>query len=83
MYMVDRIKHYTLSKPKLKRFVGWFLVVFGFFLLVTPLTPGGTLFFVGLELLGLRIIGVEKVKRFMNRTKSTSTPPPILGETVS
>ena len=65
--MRERFDTYTLTRPRLKKIMGWFLVVFGFLALVTPLTPGGLLFFVGLEILGLRIVFTEKVKRIFTR----------------
>ncbi len=65
--MYERFNTYTTLRPRLRKIVGWFLVVFGFFALVTPLTPGGLLFFVGLEILGLRIIFTERVRRFFRR----------------
>jgi hypothetical protein len=67
--MYERFNTYSAERPKLRKVVGWFLVVFGFIALVTPLTPGGLLFFVGLELLGLRFIFTEKVKRVLVRPK--------------
>lgn len=63
--MVDRFKQYSTTRPRIRKFVGWSLVVFGFVMLVTPFTPGGSLFFVGLELLGLRIIGIQKLRNIM------------------
>ncbi len=71
--MVNRFKIYSHSRPRLRKTVGWGLVIFGFVMLVTPLTPGGSLFFVGLEILGLRIIGIERIKNFLFRRKSTVT----------
>jgi hypothetical protein len=47
------------------------LVVVGFLALVTPLTPGGILFFLGLELLGLREIAMDKMKRLVRRAEAT------------
>lgn len=70
--MYERFNSYTLEKPRLRKIIGWVLVVFGFVALVTPLTPGGLLFFVGLELLGLRFIGTEKLKRLLERRKIVS-----------
>lgn len=67
--MVDRFKRYSDTRPRLRKIVGWSLVVFGFVMLVTPLTPGGSLFFVGLEILGLRLIFVEKARRIFGRKK--------------
>ncbi len=62
--MFERVKKFTLDHPKLKKAVGYFLVVVGFLALVTPLTPGGFLFIIGLELLGLRLAFLD---RFMPR----------------
>lgn len=71
-YMRERFDTYTLTRPRLKKIAGWFLVVFGFLALVTPLTPGGILFFVGLEILGLRIVFTEKIKSlFSKKTPQT------------
>lgn len=62
--MRERFDTYTITRPRLKKAIGWFLVIFGFLALITPLTPGGVLFFVGLEILGLRIVFFDKIKRF-------------------
>lgn len=70
--MRERFNIYTETRPRLKKTVGWFLVVIGFLAIVTPLTPGGVLFFVGLEILGLRMVFMEKVKRFNPRKKEAS-----------
>jgi hypothetical protein len=67
--MYERFHTYTEEKPRLRKIAGWVLVVVGFLALITPLTPGGLLFFVGLELLGLRFIGSEKIKRFLTKKK--------------
>lgn len=51
-----------------KKIVGILLIIIGLVALVTPLTPGSWLFFVGLELLGFRLIFWDKLKkRFQNR----------------
>lgn len=73
--MRERFDTYTLTRPRLKKSVGWFLVVFGFLALITPLTPGGLLFFVGLEILGLRLVFTEKVKRFFMRKPASIKIP--------
>ncbi len=73
MNMYERFQAYSVEKPRLRKFVGWVLVVYGFIALITPLSPGGLLFFVGLELLGLRFIGVEKLKqRFLKKNPATT-----------
>ena len=64
---MERFNTYTISRPRLRKYVGWSLVVFGFLMLITPLTPGGLLFFVGLEILGFRIVGTDRIKKFLKR----------------
>ncbi len=52
-----------LSNLKVNKFVGLFLVVFGFIGIITPFTPWGFLFFVGLEIMGVRLLFVDKFKK--------------------
>ncbi len=70
--MIKRFNNYTLARPRLRKIFGWVLVVYGFFALVTPLTPGGLLFFVGLEVLGIRFVFTDKIKRFFIKEKSAT-----------
>lgn len=70
--MYERFHSYTETKPLMRKIIGWSLVIYGFIALFTPLTPGGLLFFVGLELLGLRFIGTEKLKHFFEKKKTVS-----------
>lgn len=60
--MYEKAKTYTLARPRLKKTVGWVFVFVGFVALVTPMTPGAFLLFVGLELLGLRFLFIERLK---------------------
>ncbi len=74
--MYEKFNNYTVTRPRMRKIIGWFFVVVGFVALITPLTPGGILFFVGLEVLGIRFIGTEKVKRFFaerNKVVATET----------
>lgn len=66
-----------MKRPRLRKVAGWSLVVFGFLALVTPLTPGGILFFLGLELLGLRETFMHSFRRLTRQTKKV----PVLVET--
>jgi uncharacterized protein YqgC (DUF456 family) len=72
--MVDRLKKFSIARPRFRKILGWSLVIFGFVTLVTPLTPGGSLFFVGLEVLGLRFVGIEKIKTFLATRKLARLP---------
>ncbi|MFA5830317.1 MAG: hypothetical protein WC878_00630 [Candidatus Paceibacterota bacterium] len=51
-----------------RKTVGILLLFVGFISLVTPLTPGSWLVFVGAELLGVRLLFLDKIKaRFMKK----------------
>ena len=50
------------KNPLIRKALGLFLVIFGFIGIVTPFTPWGILFFVGLELLGVHFLWLEKIK---------------------
>ena len=59
------IKEYIHSKPKIKKATGVILILIGFAALLTPLTPGSWLIFVGLELLGVRFLLWDKIKSML------------------
>lgn len=67
--MREKIHNYTLTRPKTKKAIGWFLVVVGFIALVAPIIPGAPLIFFGLEVLGLRLILTDKIKIAAEKTK--------------
>jgi len=57
----------------IKKVGGILLIVIGLLALITPFTPGSWLIFVGLELLGFRILFWNKIKlRFSTKNKSAS-----------
>lgn len=56
-------------KQGTKKVIGVILVIVGLLGIITPLTPWGFLFFVGLELLGLRLVFQEKMKHYLTRVK--------------
>jgi hypothetical protein len=49
-------------------------MVYGVIALVTPFTPGSWLFFIGLELIGVRLVWGERLKTWW-QSKKTTTPP--------
>ncbi len=62
--MLEKAKNFTLAHPRLKKLFGVFLLSLGLLALVTPLTPGATLFIVlGCEFIGLQFIFLEKIKK--------------------
>jgi hypothetical protein len=58
----------------LKKIVGAFLVLFGLFALVTPLTPGAWLAIIGLEMLGWGFIWRDHVRPLGERMLGKKTP---------
>lgn len=57
-----------MIKPILKKAFGVLLIIIGLAALVTPFTPGSWLVFVGLELLGFRMLFWNKIKaRFFTK----------------
>lgn len=72
MNMIEKFNNYTMSRPRLRKVFGWILVIYGFVALVTPLTPGGLLLFVGLEVLGIRFVFTDKIKRYFIKEKFTT-----------
>lgn len=78
--MYERFNTYTHARPRMRKIGGWLCVIVGFVALVTPLTPGGILFFLGLELLGLRFIGTEKVKQFFAKKEPAPKTVPVTSE---
>ncbi|MFA5800132.1 MAG: PGPGW domain-containing protein [Candidatus Peribacteraceae bacterium] len=57
----------------LKRILGVLFLLLGIAALVTPLTPGAFLIFVGLELLGLGFLIPSGLRKFWVRIKSRIT----------
>jgi len=63
----------TTAKKIIKRTVGIILIILGFLALITPFTPGSWLIFIGLELLGLKILFNHKlISRLKKLWKSVS-----------
>ncbi len=64
-----------------KKIVGVFCIILGILALITPLTPGSWLVFVGLEFLGLRYLFQDKTTKYLRafrglwkRQNSSSAP---------
>lgn len=61
--MYERAKTFTLTRPRVKKALGWVFVVIGIVALVAPIIPGAPLVFIGFELLGFRFLFVDKLLR--------------------
>ncbi len=48
-----------------KKILGIILVIFGLLALITPLTPGSWLAIIGLELLGVKVLFIREIKKFL------------------
>ncbi len=72
--MYERFNTYSTTRPRLRKIVGWTLVVVGFVALIAPIIPGAPLVFIGFELLGLRFIFMDKMKAFVSRPETTPRP---------
>ncbi len=76
--MIEKFNNFTITRPRLRKALGFILVIYGFLALITPFTPGGLLLFVGLEILGIRFIFADKIKHFFLKEKKATpliTPP--------
>ncbi|MDO8526994.1 MAG: PGPGW domain-containing protein [Deltaproteobacteria bacterium] len=62
MKWIETIKEYAREKPKIKKAIGILLIFVGLVALITPFTPGSWLIFIGLELLGFRILLSDKLR---------------------
>lgn len=56
---------------RLRWLIGGVFIVLGLLALVTPLTPGSWLVFVGLELVGIRLIAWPRVIAWFRKRKET------------
>lgn len=59
--MYNRMKIYTLARPRLKKVVGWTLIVVGVIGIVAPIIPGLVLIALALEILGIRLVFIDKL----------------------
>ena len=57
------VKEYIHDNPKIKKAIGVILILIGLAALFTPLTPGSWLALIGLQLLGFRILFLDKLRR--------------------
>jgi hypothetical protein len=62
----EYIKKFFDDNPKLKKVTGVVFVVLGLISALTPFTPVGFLLVLGLELLGLRLLVWDKIKKWFN-----------------
>ena len=59
--MYEKAKKFTLTRPRFKKTLGWVCVVLGGVAFILPLIPGAPLLVVGLELIGFRILFLDRL----------------------
>jgi hypothetical protein len=80
--MYDKAKQFTLTRPRLKKVVGYAFLVVGFIALVTPLTPGAALLLaIGCELVGLRLVFLDRFLKRSKKDKGAETEAPLVAAT--
>ncbi len=63
---MDRLRDLN---PVLKKVFGVIFVLLGFLALITPLTPGSWLALIGFELLGIRLLFIDKITAWLRSRK--------------
>lgn len=61
------------NNQKVKKAIGFLLILVGLVAFFTPFTPGSWLVFVGLELIGLRLLFLDKIKLYFRKHDSRET----------
>lgn len=61
--------------PRVRFLIGIIFILIGLFALVTPLTPGSWLVFVGLEFIGIRFFAWERIMRSVDALKNYLRKP--------
>ena len=65
--LIKTVKEYIHNRPKIKKIIGVILILIGLAAFFTSLTPGSWLAVIGLELLGIRILFLDKFKFWKNK----------------
>lgn len=73
--MYEKAKNYTLLRPRLKKAVGIFLILFGFIGVIVPVMPGAIFVFIGLEFLGLRFLFIDRLLK--RKDENVATEPTV------
>ena len=66
----ESLKKDWAENPKIRKVTGVILVVIGLLSIITPLTPVGFLLVLGLEILGVRVLFWDKLKKWFKKEQS-------------
>ncbi|MDZ4205758.1 MAG: hypothetical protein U1C12_00870 [Patescibacteria group bacterium] len=67
MKIKESLKKIWTENPKIKKTIGVIFVIIGFLSIITPFTPLGFLFLIGLEVLGIRMLVWDKLKNWFRK----------------
>ena len=59
--------HRLRMREKNKKLLGIVFIILGIVSILTPFTPFGILLFVGLELAGVKLLFIEKIKKWYDK----------------
>ena len=65
--MKELFRKIWFENPKVRKIVGWTLIILGVVSAVTPFTPFGFFLILGLEILGIRFLFWDKLKNWFKR----------------
>ena len=69
-HMKEYFKKVWKGNPKIRKVAGITLIVIGILSIITPFTPLGFLFVLGLEILGIRALLWDKIKAWFKKFRS-------------
>ncbi len=61
------LKKILAEDSRARRLIGALFILYGFFALLTPFTPGSWLIFVGLEFVGIRLAFWDQMKSWFRK----------------
>ena len=67
MKVKEFFKRFWTNNPKFRKVAGVTLIVIGLLSIITPFTPVGFLLVLGLEILGVRALYWDKIKKWFKR----------------
>jgi hypothetical protein len=67
--MKEFFKKIWSENPKVRKITGAVFIIVGFLSVITPFTPVGFLLLVGLEILGIRLLFWDKLKKWFKKIK--------------
>ena len=70
MNVLKIVKEYSHSKPKTKKLIGSVIIVLGIIAMILPVVPGAWIVIIGLEIFGVKLIFLDRIKAWMKKNSS-------------